>query len=125
MGTGFGQLYNITSWLGDTLSYVRIMALGLVTGAMGMVFNMIGGMLMDPSGKASFISIAVGFIAALILLSVMHLFSLFINTLGTYVHCARLQYVEYYGKFYEGDGIAFDPLGYNTKHVNVKGTDDR
>ena len=49
----------------------------------------------------------------------LHLFSIAINTLGTFVHCARLQYVEFFGKFYEEGGRAFKPLQYKTKHVQI------
>ena len=49
----------------------------------------------------------------------LHLFNLAINTLGAFVHCARLQYVEFYGKFYEAGGRTFRPLGYKTKHVQI------
>jgi V/A-type H+-transporting ATPase subunit I len=56
---------------------------------------------------------------ACVLLVFLHLFNIGINTLGAFVHCARLQYVEFYGKFYEPGGRAFRPLGYRTKHVRI------
>lgn len=119
--SGLGGLYGVSSYLGDTLSYVRILALGLVTGAMGQVFNMIGSMIFNALAGLGFVGAILGFIFAGALLAALHGFSLFINTLGTYVHCARLQYVEYYGKFYEANGVEFKPLTYDvTKHVNVK-----
>ena len=58
-------------------------------------------------------------IIAVALLIALHLFNLAINTLGAFVHCARLQYVEFYGKFYETGGTMFKPLGYNTRHVRL------
>ena len=61
----------------------------------------------------------VGAIGSVILLILLHTFNVAINALGAFVHCARLQYVEFYGKFYESGGKEFTPLSYNTKHVQV------
>ena len=47
-------------------------------------------------------------------------FNLAINLLGAYVHTCRLQYVEFFGKFYEGGGRAFVPFKQNTKYVEIK-----
>lgn len=118
IGSGLSALYNITGYLSDTLSYVRIFALGLVSGAMGMVFNLIGGMLAGAFGGVA--GAVISTLLAAALLVVLHLFSLFINTLGTYAHCARLQFIEFFGKFYEADGLEFKPLQYNTRHVYVQ-----
>ncbi len=119
VGGGLGALYNVTSYLGDTLSYVRILALGLVGGAMGMVFNMIGAMIYNGLAVMGVVGAVIGVLLAGILLIVLHAFSLFINTLGSYVHCARLQFVEFFGKFYEANGEIFRPLGYNSKYVRI------
>lgn len=120
IGSGLWNLYNATSWIGDILSYVRIFALGLVTGAMGMVFNLMGSMIYSGLSGSGVVGIAAGFIAAAAILVATHLFSMFINVLGTYVHCARLQYVEFFGKFYEENGKPFTPLSYPVKNVDIK-----
>ena len=57
--------------------------------------------------------------AAAALLIALHMFSLFINTLGAFAHTARLQFIEFFGKFYEADGVKFKPLAMNTDTVNV------
>jgi len=119
LGKGLSALYNITGYLSDILSYVRIFALGLVSGAMGMVFNLIGGMVYDALGGLGIIGIVIGFILAAALLIALHMFSLFINTLGAFAHTARLQFIEFFGKFYEADGVKFKPLAMNTDTVNV------
>lgn len=111
---GFGSLYNLTSWLSDTVSYARIFALGLVGGAMGSVFNMIGSMI---GSGGSGIGHVICLLLAAVVLAVLHAFSLFINTLSAFAHTARLQYVEFFGKFYEAGGRAFNPLSMNTKSV--------
>jgi V/A-type H+-transporting ATPase subunit I len=46
-------------------------------------------------------------------------FNIGVNVIGTYVHAARLQYLEYFGKFYQDGGIPFRPLQYDTKYVDV------
>lgn len=113
---GLGELYNITGVLSDVLSYARLFALGIATGVIGQVFNTLCAMLMQ--GKSLPMQILGGLIA-IILLIFLHTFNLAINTLGAFVHCARLQYVEFYGRFYEGGGREFRPLAYNTKHIQV------
>ena len=115
LASGLGGLYGATSYLSDILSYARLLALGIATGYLAMVFNTLCSMLMGGSGVMK----CVGFIIAVVLLIALHLFSIAINTLGTFVHCARLQYVEFFGKFYEEGGRAFKPLQYKTKHVQI------
>lgn len=108
---GLYSLYGISSWVGDFVSYSRLMALGLSGGFIGMAFNMIGGMI---GSKWYFIPFAI------ILFLVGHVFNLFLSALGSYVHSMRLIYVEYFGKFYEGGGKKFQSLRNEPKYVNYK-----
>lgn len=103
---GVASLYDITSWLGDVLSYSRLMALMLATTVIASVVNMLGTL---PRNIFVFIPIFLG----------GHVFNLLINVIGTYVHAARLQYLEFFGKFYLDGGEAFKPLRYQTKYVDV------
>ncbi len=114
--SGLGELYQVTSFLSDILSYARLFALGIATGVIASVFNDLCGMLM---GADNIILRILGIAVAVVLLVALHAFNVGINTLGAFVHCARLQYVEFYGKFYEAGGKTFMPLGYYTRHVNV------
>lgn len=84
-----------------------------------MVFNLIGGLLYKAFGGLGVPGVIIGLIIAGFLLIVLHLFSLFINTLGAFAHTARLQFIEFFGKFYEADGVRFKPLGMNTRTVNI------
>ena len=115
LASGLGGLYGVTSYLSDILSYARLLALGIATGYLAMVFNTLCSMLMGGSGVMK----VVGFLIAVVLLIALHMFSIAINTLGSFVHCARLQYVEFFSKFYEAGGRAFKPLQYKTKHVQI------
>jgi len=99
---GLYSIYGLTSYLGDVVSYSRLMALGLAGGSIGLAINMIIKMIQSNGIIGIIISIPV-FIG-------IHMFNLLINGLSAYVHSARLIYVEFFGKFYEGGGIAFKPF---------------
>lgn len=111
LALGAYDLYGITSWLSDVLSYSRLLALGLATGVIASVFNQIGSM---------FGGGIVGAVIFIIVFLIGHTFNIAINLLGAYVHTCRLQYVEFFGKFYEGGGRAFHPFRSNTKYADVK-----
>lgn len=108
--SGVLSLYDITGYFSDVLSYSRIMALGLATGVIATVINTMGSM--GGGGIVGFIMFTLVFVFG-------HLLNLAINALGSYVHTSRLQYVEFFGKFFEGGGKAFSPLRINTQYVNV------
>ncbi|MEA4939000.1 MAG: V-type ATP synthase subunit I [Christensenella sp.] len=114
--SGLGELYQVTGYLSDILSYARLFALGIATGVIASVFNELCKMLM---GSPILVLRILGIAVACVLLVALHGFNIAINTLGAFVHCARLQYVEFYGKFYEMGGRAFRPLGYQTKNVRI------
>ncbi len=97
---GLGGLYSLISYASDLLSYSRILALGLVAGVIAQVINMLTNV-----GSGS----VVGFVFMLIVMILGHVLNLAINLLGTFVHAARLQYIEFFGKFYEDGGEPFDP----------------
>ncbi len=98
---GIGSLYGLVNYISDLLSYSRIMALGLSSAVVASVFNILATM-------AGF-SIP-GIIAFVLILIIGHLLNLAINLLGAFVHTSRLQYVEFFGRFYEDGGRAFKPL---------------
>ena len=108
---GLLSLYNISGYMSDLLSYSRIFALGLATGVIAMVINTIAQMLLEAG--------PVGTIVAVLVLLGGHLFNIIINVLGAFVHSSRLQYIEFFGKFYEAGGKAFVPLAIRTKYMNV------
>ena len=108
---GAYDVYNITGWLSDVLSYSRLLALGLATGVIASVVNQMGSMF----GKG-----IVGVIGFVLVFVVGHTLNLAINLLGAYVHTNRLQFVEFFGKFYEGGGKPFEPFKSDTKYVDIK-----
>ena len=109
---GFLALYGSTSYLGDILSYSRLLALGFGSAVIGMVINLLGGLAADIP--------YVGWLVAVVVIIGGHLFSIAINILGSFVHPLRLQYVEFFGKFYQGGGEPFTPLTLSQEYVNGK-----
>ena len=115
---GAYELYGATRWLSDVLSYSRLLALGLASGVIATVFNSMAAMLVHEGGIGTRILGAVLFAVVFL---VGHLLNLAINLLGAYVHTNRLQYVEFFGKFYEGGGEEYAPLSAeNTKFYHLE-----
>jgi len=100
------------SFLSDVLSYSRLLALGLATSIIGTIVNQIATM----AGLNNIFKILVAAVIAII----GHSLNFAINALGAYVHSSRLQYIEFFGKFYQSGGKPFKPLKYKTKYVNLK-----
>lgn len=108
---GLASLYDVTGYISDLLSYSRLLALGLTTGVMAQVFNMLSTML----GKS-----VVGFVFMVVIFVVGHAVNIGLNALGSYVHTMRLQYVEMFSKFYEGGGEEFAPFSLNSKYIKIQ-----
>lgn len=110
---GLYALYGITGYLSDILSYSRLLALGLATGVICSVVNQMAGML-GGSFKGP-----IGVILFIIVCILGHTLNIAISALGAYVHTTRLQYVEFFGKFYQGGGHKFSPFGVETKYYKI------
>lgn len=107
---GLYGLYGVSSYLSDILSYSRLLALGLATGVIASVFNQMGAMVgNNPLGVVIFILAFV----------IGHALNLGINVLGAYVHTNRLQFVEFFGKFFEGGSRKFAPFSAKTKYFKI------
>lgn len=108
------SLYGIINFFSDMMSYTRIFGLGLASGVIGMVFNEIASVI---SGMMPFKFM--GVIVTIIICIIGHTFNISINALGAYVHNSRLQFVEFFGKFYTGGGELFAPLGSQMKYYRI------
>ncbi len=112
--TGLVSLYGImgtygcTSFIGDIISYSRLLALGLTTTIIGMSFNIIAGLV----GSASIVF----FILTLIF---GHTLNFFISIIGAFVHPARLIFLEFFGRFYEVGGLRFRPYGFQSTKIQI------
>lgn len=107
-------LSGIFSYLGDVLSYIRLMALGMVTAGIGMAVNAIAFFMADIP--------VIGMVLTVTVLVIGHGFNLLINLLGGFVHTLRLQYVEFFSKFFTGGGEPFNPLSECRDLIEVKDT---
>lgn len=107
---GIASLYNIIGYFSDVLSYSRILALALSTAVIASVFNTMGSM---------FGGNVLGALLLLIVFLIGHAFNILISSFGSFVHTARLQYVEFFKKFYEGGGRPFLPYRLEPKYCYV------
>ena len=108
---GFGSLYGLINYFTDVLSYIRLYGLMLTGAVIAQIISQYSvGFLTSGSALV---------VVGAVLMVVGHVFNLAISLLGAYIHTARLQYVEFFGRFYEGEGELFVPLGSARKYVRV------
>jgi V/A-type H+-transporting ATPase subunit I len=112
MGHKAMSMFQVTGFMGDILSYARLMALGLCTTGIAMTVNVLSGMLYTVG--------SIGIILAPIVFLVGHLFNFLINAMGSFVHGLRLHYVEFFTKFYQSGGTEFAPLEMKFRTVEIK-----
>lgn len=120
IGGALASLYGIINFFSDLMSYTRIFGLGLATGVIGMVFNEIASVI---SGMMPLKFL--GVIVTIIICIIGHTFNVSINALGSYVHNSRLQFVEFFGKFYTGGGELFTPLGSQMQYYRIGDPQER
>ncbi|MFO7651859.1 MAG: V-type ATP synthase subunit I [bacterium] len=112
MAWGAYALYGATGYVGVVLSYIRLMALGMVTGGIAMTVNVIAWMVLDVP--------VVGIVLAVIVLAGGHAYNIAVNVLGAFVHTLRLNYVEFFPRFYNGGGEPFRPFREEHQYTAVK-----
>ncbi len=112
IGMGAYNLFSTIFYVGDVLSYIRLMALGMVTAGLAMAINVMAGLVLD-------IPYGIGVVAMILVLVGGHGFNIAINALGAFVHTLRLQYAEFFPKFFIGGGRAFEPLSKKYKHIYI------
>ncbi len=107
---GIQSSYGAGSFLGDVLSYSRLLALGLTTSMLASAFNMMGSLVKVP---------VLGFIVGAIVLLFGHLLNYFMGTMGAFIHSARLTLLEFFGRFYEGGAPRFHRFGCSSEVVKI------
>lgn len=113
LGIGVLSLYGLIAYLGDILSYSRLMALGLSTGIIAFAMNTIAGLALEMIPY-------VGIVFAIIVLILGHGLNLVLSSLGAFIHSARLQFVEFFSKFMEGGGKDFKPFTRQCKYIFIQ-----
>lgn len=108
-------LYNIMNYLSDTLSYSRLMALGLATGVVGFAMNTTAGVISDMIGIP-----VISTLAAVVILVFGHGLNFGLSFLGAFIHSMRLQFIEFFGRFYVGGGVAFRPFARTKKYLHFR-----
>ena len=112
---GFGGIYSFVGYFSDVLSYARLFALGLVGAVVAMVANSMAAMMFGSP-----IGYAIGILVAMI----FHTFNIALCLLSAYIHNARLQFVEFFSKFYSGAGTIFTPIGSALVYTRIRSTLD-
>jgi len=110
---GLVSLYDSIGYFSDVLSYSRLLALGLATSALAFAVNLIAQIIGDMVPY-------VGPVLMVAILIVGHIFTLAVNALGAFIHSARLQFVEFFGKFITGNGRGFTPFKREERYVTLK-----
>jgi V/A-type H+-transporting ATPase subunit I len=110
IGKGLTSLYGIVGYIGDIISYSRLFGLGLASGVVGLIMNTLANLMFGTWYLAVF---------GVVVLFIGHSFNIGINVLGAYVHDCRLQYVEFFSRFYTGGGRTFVPYGSKLKYYKV------
>ena len=109
---GVLSLYDLIGYFSDILSYSRLFALGLSTAVLAVVVNNFVMLFVDIP--------FVGIILAAFVFIIGHVFNMVISGMGAFIHSTRLQYVEFFTKFYKGGGSTFKPFRTNTKYIKVQ-----
>jgi V/A-type H+-transporting ATPase subunit I len=112
IGLGVYQLFSTVFYMGDVLSYARLMALGMVGSGFGMAINVLVKLVVDVP--------YIGWLLGAVVFIGGHLFNVALSILGAFVHTMRLQFVEFFPKFFTGGGRDFIPLQKDYKHILVK-----
>jgi V/A-type H+-transporting ATPase subunit I len=111
-------LFDITGFLGDWLSFVRLLALALATIGMALTFNIMGELILNIGSTP--VTFTIALIIASVFMVIAHVINLGLQTLGASIHSLRLQYIELFNRCYEGGGSPFSPFNAGRVHTKIK-----
>ncbi len=109
-GEGPIAIMEIPTLLSNIFSYARILAIGLSSAGIALAVNTICKDVLFAQG-------GVFFAAGILVLILGHTINLLLGIIGPGLHSLRLQYVEFFTKFYEGGGTQYNPFGFIRKYT--------
>jgi len=112
IGNGLYTVYGLTSYVGDFISYTRIAALMLSGAYISFSFNNMASLVWNAG--------ILGKVFGVIISAAGNVLNFGLSALGAYVHTCRLHYVEYFGKFYDGGGMKYEPFKMQNKSISLK-----
>ncbi len=139
---GIGLIESITQAFGHVVSYTRIAAVLLAKAGMALVVNLLVFGAALENGEFHFlffadhhypeeaivfaglvngegaVALALGWIGGILILVLGHLLVLVLGITSAGLQAVRLEYVEFFGKFYEGGGTAYLPFGQEREYTN-------
>jgi len=110
ISNAIGTVYGVTGWVSDVASYSRLMALGMATAIIGFTINYLLGMVYSPASKLPLFIFAPVLLMLGVIFVLLHAANTLLGALGGFVHTMRLHFVEFFSKFYEGEGKRFSPF---------------
>ncbi len=110
---GIRSSYGITSFLGDALSYSRLFALGLSSSILASSFNLMARAISDMFGSF-------GIVPLVVILLATHGLTLVMNVLGSFIHSMRLNFLEFFGRFYDIGSYEFKPFGLSFRNIRIE-----
>ncbi|MFH0818141.1 MAG: V-type ATPase 116kDa subunit family protein, partial [Candidatus Micrarchaeota archaeon] len=108
ISAGIFAPYDLVAYMGDILSFSRLLALGMTSGLIASAINLLAMLSLGIP--------IIGILLAPLILILGHTFNLFLSTLSAYIHSSRLQYVEFFNRFYSGGGFMFQPFSKGYKY---------
>ncbi len=116
-GEGVISVMEIPTIMSNVLSYARLLAIGLSSAGIALAVNTLSkNLFIMPHGKLFGGGIGLALVGVLVLI-IGHTINLILGILGPGLHSLRLQYVEFFTKFYEGGGNKYTPFGFNRKYT--------
>ncbi|MBQ8424786.1 MAG: hypothetical protein IJX17_02040 [Clostridia bacterium] len=115
LAKSFGSLYSILNLFSDLLSYTRLFGLMLSGVIIATIVNQLA---------SGFFAVAWQIPFGILILLIGHAFNISMGALGAYIHDARLQYIEFFSRFYEGEGELFTPFGSNFSYIKLIEVED-
>lgn len=111
--SGLYNLYGMTAYIGDTISYARLMALFLSSMLIGMAVNIMVKIIFEFFGFVG------GLVLAPFIFIFGHAFNLLMSLISGFIHSMRLQFVEFFKQFYADGGVKFNPIGIKERYIKL------